>query len=46
VTNIDEENWSHREHECWSINVAISVSINVKGGDCWIVGLDSWLSLM
>jgi hypothetical protein len=39
-------------HEYWIMSVSISVSINVgvsinaKGGDCWIVGLDSWFSLM
>jgi hypothetical protein len=24
----------------------MGVSINAKGGDCWAIGLDSWLSLM
>jgi hypothetical protein len=54
VRNIDEEQWSQGEHECWSINVSISVGvsinvgvvINAKGGDCWTVGLDILLSLM
>jgi hypothetical protein len=44
------------ENECWSFNVAINVAINIsinvgvainsKGGDCWTIGLDSYLSLM
>jgi hypothetical protein len=51
VRNIDEEKWSQGEHECWSISVSmfvinVGVSINAKGGDCWKVGLDHWLSLM
>jgi hypothetical protein len=39
VRNIDEEQWSQGEHECWSINVSINVgvSINAKGGL-----LDNW----
>jgi hypothetical protein len=38
VRNIDEEQWSQGEHEHWSISVSINVgvSINAKGGDCWI----------
>jgi hypothetical protein len=48
VRNIDEEKWSLREHEHWSISLTINVgvSVNAKGGDCWIVGLDNWFSLM
>jgi hypothetical protein len=47
VRNIDEEQWSQGEHECWSISVAIKVgvSINYKGGYCWILGLDGLYSL-
>jgi hypothetical protein len=29
-----------------SVSINVGVSINAKGGDCWTVGLDSWLSLM
>jgi hypothetical protein len=29
-----------------SVSINVGVSINSKGGDCWKVGLDSWLSLM
>jgi hypothetical protein len=32
--DIDEEKWSQGEYECWNM----SVSINAKGGYCWIVG--------
>jgi hypothetical protein len=31
---------------CLSVSINVGVSINAKGGDCWTIGLDSWLSLM
>jgi hypothetical protein len=31
---------------CPSVAINVGVSMNAKGGDFWIVGLDSWLSLM
>jgi hypothetical protein len=31
---------------CLSVSINVGVSINAKGGYCWTIGLDSWLSLM
>jgi hypothetical protein len=47
-----EEQWSQGEHDFWSINVFISVAINVdvsinaKGGDYCTISLENLFSLM